>query len=170
VSHVTTRSARSAESRIVIVVGALLLAYGLTGLLFGGRGFAAAPVDGVADGERWLGIEANGWSNALVAAVGLVLLIGSPRQTPAKAAAVLGGLVLGAASAIALVDGTDVFGIFAANGPTMLAWGLSALVLLAVGLAPRPVRDARASNDDTNVDRRRFTRATEREMTAPRRR
>ncbi len=47
------------------------------------------------------------------------------------------GLVLGGASVIALFDQRDVFGIFAANGWTALAWGAAAAVLLLTSLLPR---------------------------------
>lgn len=38
---------------------------------------------------------------------------------------------------IALVDKRDVFGIFAANGPTKLIWGVASAVLLVLALLPR---------------------------------
>jgi hypothetical protein len=65
--------------------------------------------------------------------------------------AVVVGLVLGAASVISLVtqwaDGAfGVFGIFAANGPTTLAWGAVAAALLLSARLPRVGR--RRQDDD----------------------
>lgn len=131
-------SGASAESIVTLVIGALLVAYGLATLLLTGSGFAADPIDGTVSGDTWLGIEGNGWTQLLFLGVGLLVVAGSPRRTSARAVAVLGGLILGAASVIAMVDRTDVFGIFAANGATMLVWGVAAVLLLAVALSPRP--------------------------------
>ncbi len=67
--------------------------------------------------------------------------------------AVVVGLVLGAASVISLVtqwaDGAfGVFGIFAANGPTTLAWGAVAAALLLSALLPRIGRGREDDDDD----------------------
>jgi hypothetical protein len=71
------------------------------------------------------------------------------------------GLALGAASVIALVDGDDVFGIFAANGLTKLVWGVAAAVLLVLALLPRV--GARKHDLDADQDQRRHqTRGVER--------
>jgi hypothetical protein len=63
------------------------------------------------------------------------------------------GLALGAASVIALVDGDDVFGIFAANGLTKLVWGVAAAVLLVLALLPRV--GSRKHDHDADQDQRR---------------
>jgi len=44
---------------------------------------------------------------------------------------------MAAAAVIAIVDGSDVFGVFAANGATMLAFGAAAVALLVVAMLPR---------------------------------
>jgi hypothetical protein len=44
---------------------------------------------------------------------------------------------MGAAAVIAIVDGTDVFGVFAANRATMLVMGVAAVALLVVAMLPR---------------------------------
>jgi len=61
------------------------------------------------------------------------------------------GLALGAASVIALVDKRDVFGIFAANGPTKLIWGVSSAVLLVLALY-RAWEAARRTTTITTTD------------------
>jgi hypothetical protein len=146
----------------VAIVGIALLAYGISGLIFGGNGFTSDPVSGTAQGTKWLGLEANGWSNLLFAGAGALLLFGAPLHWGAKSLSLTVGLVLGAASVIALFDGDDVFGIFAANGLTKLVWGIAASVLLVLALLPRvggkkdPGEESGARQDDT----RRFERET----------
>jgi hypothetical protein len=146
----------------VALVGVALLAYGITGLLFGGHGFTAHAVSGTVNGKTWLGLEGNGWTNLLFAGAGAVLLLGAPLHWGAKSLALVVGLVLGAASVIALVDGEDVFGIFAANGPTKLAWGVAAAVLLVLALLPRVGGDRRRDDDraERPPDNRRVVRRT----------
>jgi hypothetical protein len=132
----------------VAIVGVALLAYGISGLIFGGHGFAQHAISGTQTGRTWLGIEANGWSNLLFAGSGALLLFGSPLHWGAKSLSLIVGLVLGAASVIALVDGDDVFGIFAANGPTKLVWGIAAAVLLVLALLPRVGGDKHTDDRD----------------------
>jgi hypothetical protein len=121
----------------VVLVGLLLLAYGVLALIFGSTDFDASPLDGNPRGEDFLGIEGNGWTNVLFAASGALLLLGAPLHWGAKGMSLFVGLVLGAASSIALYEGAAAFGIFAANGPTTLAWGAPAAVLLVLALLPR---------------------------------
>jgi hypothetical protein len=144
----------------VAVSGVALLALGLLGLIFGGNGFTSDPVSGTVQGTKWLGLEANGWSNLLFAGAGALLLFGSPLHWGAKTLSLIVGLALGAASVIALVDGDDVFGIFAANGLTKLIWGVAAAVLLVLALLPRVGNKQR---DDAPQQPRDDTRRFERE-------
>jgi hypothetical protein len=144
----------------VAIIGIALLAYGISGLIFGGNGFTSDPVSGTAQGTKWLGLEANGWSNLLFAGAGALLLFGSPLHWGAKSLSLIVGLVLGAASVIALVDGDDVFGIFAANGLTKLVWGIAAGVLLVLALLPRVggKKDPGDERGERGGDTRRFER------------
>jgi hypothetical protein len=146
----------------VAIVGIALLAYGISGLIFGGNGFTSDPVSGTAQGTKWLGLEANGWSNLLFAGAGALLLFGAPLHWGAKSLSLTVGLVLGAASVIALFDGDDVFGIFAANGLTKLVWGIAASVLLVLALLPRVggKKDPGAEPGARRGDTRRFERET----------
>jgi hypothetical protein len=128
---------RSLAKGPVGLVGLLLLAYGVLALIFGSTDFDASPLDGDVQGENFLGIEGNGWTNVLFAASGALLLVSAPLHWGAKSMSLIVGLVLGAASTIALWEGAAVFGIFAANGPTTLAWGAPAAVLLVLALLPR---------------------------------
>ncbi len=62
----------------VALIGIALLVLGILGLILGGNGFTANPIDGTVQGTKWLGLEANGWSNLLFAGAGALLLFGSP--------------------------------------------------------------------------------------------
>lgn len=119
------------------IIGIILLVGGILGLLFGSTDFTTAPIDGDVSGDTFLGIEGNGWTWLLFAAAGAILLLSAPLHWGAKTMALAVGLVLGAASVISIIDGSDVFGVFAANGPTMLAFGAAATALLLVALLPR---------------------------------
>ncbi len=123
------------------LLGLLSLAWGILHFIGGGDGARRFqdidPMSGIANGGSFLGFEGNGWTNLLFVAAGLLLLFGSPLHWGAKTMAIIVGLALGAASVIALVDGDDVFGIFAANGPTKLLLGAAATALLITALLPR---------------------------------
>ena len=119
------------------LIGLLLLAYGILALIFGSADFEASPIEGDVVGETFLGIAGNGWTNLLFAVGGALLLVGAPLHWGAKSMSLIVGLVLGAASVIALAYDDDVLGIFAANGPTTLAWGVAAAILLVLALLPR---------------------------------
>jgi len=119
------------------IIGMILLAYGVTGLIFGGNSFTSDPLDGTVSGDTWLGIEGNGWSNLLAIGAGGILMFGAQLHWAAKTTALLVGLGFVAAAIIALVDGSDVLGIFAANDATKLAWAIAGAVLVVVALLPR---------------------------------
>ena len=131
----------------VALIGLALLAYGVTGFVFGGNGFTNSVPDGTVNGETWLGVEVNGWSNLLFIAAGALLLLGAPLHWGAKTLGLVVGLALGAASVIAIVDGDDVFGIFAANGLTKLVWGVASAALLLFSMLPR-VGGKKPADDD----------------------
>jgi hypothetical protein len=119
------------------IIGAVLLAGGILGLLMGSTDFTTSAPDGDVTGGTFLGIEGNGWTWLLFGGAGLVLLLSAPMHWGAKTMAMIVGLVMAAAAVIAIIDGSDVFGIFAANGGTMLAWGAAAVALLIVAMLPR---------------------------------
>ena len=125
----------------VLVVGVLLVAFGVVGLLAGGSDFAAEPFDGDVRGELLLGVEANGWTNALFVFNGAALILGSATRFGASFVAAAVGLDFAAAAVVAFVDGADVVGIFATNSATRGVWAALAVVLLAIGiLLPRRTR------------------------------
>ena len=143
------------------VIGLLALIYGITALIFGGHSFATQPLDGTVTGKTWLGLEVNAWSSLLFIGAGALLLFGAPLHWGAKSLSLIVGLALGAASVIALVDGDDVFGIFAANGLSALVWGVAAAVLLILALVPRV--GGKNTADDDQADPPRESRRVERE-------
>jgi hypothetical protein len=119
------------------IIGAVLLAGGILGLLMGSTDFTTSAPNGDVNGGTFLGIEGNGWTWVLFAGAGAILLISATMHWSAKAMAMIAGLVMGAAAVIAIVDGTDVFGVFAANRATMLVMGVAAVALLVVAMLPR---------------------------------
>jgi hypothetical protein len=121
----------------VVIIGAVLLAGGILGLLMGSTDFATDAPNGDVSGGTFLGIEGNGWTWLLFAGAGATLLVGAPMHWAAKTMAMIVGLALGAAAVIAIVDGSDALGVFAANDATMVALGAAAVALLVVAMLPR---------------------------------
>ena len=120
-----------------LVLGSLLLAFGLLALLQNGDTPTVGFPDGTVDGETFFGFEVNGWTAFFTAVAGGLLLFGAAQHLLAKTMSLIVGLALGACSVIALVDGDDVLGLAAANGPTKLGWGIAAAFLLINTLMPR---------------------------------
>jgi hypothetical protein len=135
----------------VALIGIVLLAGGILGLLMGSTDFTTAAPDGDVSGGTFLGIEGNGWTWLLFAGAGLILLLSAPMHWGAKTMAMIVGLAMAAAAVLALVDGSDVLGVFATNGATILAFGIAAVGLLLVGMLPRVGRKRR---EEVVVDRR----------------
>jgi hypothetical protein len=157
----TTRPGVSLAKGPVGIIGMILLAYGVTGLIFGGNTFDSAPLDGTVNGDTWLGIEGNGWSNLLAIGAGGILLFGAQLHWSAKTTALIVGLGFAAAAIIALVDGNDVLGIFAANDATKLAWAIVAAALVIVAFLPRVGRKKGETTDTADTpDADRTTAAT----------
>jgi len=119
------------------IIGLVLLAGGILGLIFGSTSFTTHFPDGDVTGGTWFGIEGNGWTWALFGVTGLVLLLSAPMHWSAKSMSMIGGLVMLVACVLAIVDGNDVLGIFAANRATMLAFGVAAAAMLIVAMLPR---------------------------------
>ena len=119
------------------IIGAVLLAGGILGLLMGSTDFTTSAPNGDVNGGTFLGIEGNGWTWVLFAGAGAILLVSATMHWSAKAMAMIVGLAMGAAAVIAIVDGTDVLGVFAANRATMLVMGVAAVALLVVAMLPR---------------------------------
>jgi hypothetical protein len=131
------------------IIGAVLLAGGILGLLMGSTDFTTSAPDGDVTGGTFLGIEGNGWTWVLFAGAGVILLMSATMHWSAKAMAMIVGLAMGAAAVIAIIDGSDVLGIFAANRATMLAMGVAAVALLVVAMLPRVGR----RHEEVVVDR-----------------
>ena len=123
------------------IIGTILAVFGLILLLSGGDNpvnFATDgfPDDDVANGDKFIGFEWNGWTAWITIAAGVLLLFGAAQHALAKAFSLTIGLVLGACAVIALIDG-DVLGLAAANWATELGWGIAAVLLVLNVLAPR---------------------------------
>jgi len=136
-----------------LIIGSILLAYGLTGLLtnsFFPHASSSFP-HGDPTGKSWLGPEVNGWTNFFTITAGGLLLFGAAQHHLAKLMSLIVGCALGACAIIALVDG-DVLGLAAANGWTELGWGIAAAILLLNVFSPRQRRE-RAVGDTAYGDR-----------------
>jgi hypothetical protein len=119
------------------LIGLVLLAYGITALIFGGHGFAQHVPNGAVSGKTWLGLQVNGWSGLLFIAAGLLLLVGAPLHFTAKGISLIVGIALGAIAVIAAVNGHGALGLFAANHLTEIVWGAGAVLLIGLSLLPR---------------------------------
>jgi hypothetical protein len=151
----TRRTGPSLAKGPVAIIGVLGIAFGVAGLIFGGHGFHTGSIPhGAVTGKVWLGVMANGWTNLLFIAAGLLLLLGSPIHWGAKTSAFLVAGVLGAAAVIAVIRGDGVFGIFAANHRTEIVWGAAAIVLVLVSMLPRFGRRSRAEREPVVRDDR----------------
>jgi hypothetical protein len=120
-----------------LVLGSILLTFGLLAFLQNGDTPTGGWTDGTVNGESFLGLEVNGWTAFFTSVAGGLLLFGAAQHLLAKTMSLLVGLALGACSVIALVDGDDVLGLAAANGWTKLGWGVAAAFLLVNTLLPR---------------------------------
>jgi hypothetical protein len=134
---VTRKKGVSLAKGPVGIIGIVLLAGGILGLLFGSTDFTTHAPNGDVTGSNWFGIEGNGWTWLLFGGTGLLLLISAPMHWSAKTMSMIGGLVMLVACVLAVVDGNDVLGIFAANRATMLAFGVAAAAMLIVAMLPR---------------------------------
>jgi Domain of unknown function (DUF4383) len=119
------------------IIGAVLLAGGILGLLMGSTDFTTSAPNGDVNGGTFLGIEGNGWTWVLFAGAGVILLVSATMHWGAKVMAMIVGLAMGAAAVMAIVDGTDVLGVFAANRATMLVMAVAAVALIIVAMLPR---------------------------------
>ena len=129
------------------ILGIAMIVFGVIAFISGGSQFDANPVDGTVNGDTFLGLELNSWSSLLFVAGGLALVLLAPLHWGAKSMSLIVGLVLGAASVIAIYDGDDVFGIFAANGKTELVWGALSVALIVLSLLPRVNKRRRTEPD-----------------------
>ena len=119
------------------IIGAILLAGGILGLLFGSTDFTTNAPNGDVTAGHGSGIEGNGWTWLLFGGAGLVLLLSAPMHWSAKTMAMLGGVVMAVACALAIVDGTTCWASSPPTRATMLVFGAAAVALLLVAMLPR---------------------------------
>lgn len=122
-----------------LAVGAILVAFGLAGLLTNSEfpNFSDSFPDATQQGSTWLGFEVNGWTNFIAIAAGALLLFGAAQHHLAKTMSLLVGLALAACAVIAVIDGEDVLGLAAANGATKLGFAVAGGAMLVNALMPR---------------------------------
>lgn len=147
------------------IIGVILLAGGLLGLLMGSTDFTTHAPNGDVSGGTFLGIEGNGWTWLGFAGAGALLLLSAPMHWSAKTMSLIVGLVMAAACVIAVVDGNDVFGVVAANRATMFVMGAAAVALFIVAMLPRVGRrrDVVVEDDAATTRNGRFGRRSRRD-------
>src|SRR4051812_32498362 len=121
----------------VLILGLASLALGVLGFIFASRDFSFDAPSGTVQGTTFLGIEGNGWTWALFAAAGLLLLLGSPIHWGAKSMAFIVGVVMVVGALISLSDGNDILGIFATNHWTTLVMGAGGIAAIVISMMPR---------------------------------
>jgi hypothetical protein len=147
----TTKGVSLAKGPVGLV-GLVALVYGVLALVFGNNNFTAHPFNGSVLGDTFLGIMGNGWTYALMAVGGLLLVLAAPMHWGAKTMALIVGIAFGAACVIGLIQGSSVLGILAVNGWTKLVFGIAAAVLLILAMLPRVGRK-RVEDDAYVADR-----------------
>lgn len=153
----------------IAMIGLVLLAAGVLAFFLGDDNFKQNFPDGTARGDEFLGFKVNGWTAVLLAGSGLLLLLAAPLHWGAKTMGIIVGLILGAASVIALVDDQeDVLGLASANGPTKLLLGAAAAALLVFSLLPKVGKKEHDHDRDRDVAAPRRERVVEREVAPPR--
>jgi hypothetical protein len=144
----TTKGVSLAKGPVGLV-GLIALVYGVLGLVFYSNSFTAHPLNGTVTGSTFLGIMGNGWTFALMAVGGILLVLAAPMHWGAKTMALIVAIAFGAACVIALIQGHSALGIFAENNWTKVAFGAAAVVLFVLALMPRVGR--RRMEDDAYV-------------------
>src|SRR3954451_17419194 len=142
----------------VALIGVASLALGVLGFIFADQSFTFHAPDGTVNGTTFLGIEGDGWTWALFAVAGLLLLLGSPIHWGAKSMAFIVGVAFVVGALIALSDGSDILGIFATNNWTKLVMGAGGIALIVLSMMPRVGR--RRGTAPATTTRRRDTRDT----------
>lgn len=156
------RSGVSLAKGPVGILGLVGILYGLSALIFSSHGFALRIPHGAVHGEKWIGLEVNGWSDLLFIAAGLLLLLSAPLHWGAKSMSLLVGCAMIAAAIIAAIRDDGVFGIFVANHLTELVWAAAGVLLLVLALLPR-VGGRTGKGREETIERQRSTRVVERE-------
>ena len=159
------RSGVSLAKGPVALIGIASLALGVLGFIFANQSFTFDAPDGTVTGSTFLGIEGNGWTWALFAVAGLLLMLGSTAHWVAKSMAFIVGVALIVGALISLSDGSDILGFFATNGWTTLVMGAGGAALVVLAMLPRvgrrrggaPVATRREREVETTDERgRRF--------------
>jgi hypothetical protein len=168
------RSGISLAKGPVALIGIASLALGVLGFIFANQSFGFDAPSGTVEGSTFIGIEGNGWTWALFAAAGLLLLLGAPIHWGAKSMAFIVGVAMVVGALIALSDGTDILGIFATNDWTTLVLGAAGAALIVLSMMPRvgqrrgaaPVATRRDPELDEPAERRFEREPAGRETTA----
>lgn len=137
-----------------LIAGAILVAFGLLGLLENNDfpSFSASFPDGDVQGTTFLGIEVNGWTCFFSITAGALLMFGAAQHHLAKLMSLIVGLALAACAVIAIIDG-DVLGLAAANFWTKLGFAIAGGTMLLNALMPRVTRRREVATTTATTDR-----------------
>src|SRR3954452_15956845 len=155
-----------------VVAGATLAVAGLLGFIADSSFDTGSAIQG----DKFLGLEVNGWHNLVHLASGVLLLAAANTRPTAKTVAIAFGAVYTLVALWGLVDGDEVFNLFPINGPdNVLHLILAAAAFLAAYVSPttkgqqrdrRREKVARKRGKTEESDRQAFIAQTEGEVEA----
>jgi hypothetical protein len=122
---------RTAAQWYCYLAGAALLAAGVLGFIVDRHFNTGSDLQG----HKLILFEVNGWHNIVHILSGIVLLAAAPKRVSARVVAIAFGLVYGLVTAIGLIDGKDVLGLFPVNPADNVLHIALTLAGLAAGFA-----------------------------------
>ena len=123
-----------------LVAGAVLVIAGLLGF----AADSSFDTGSAIQGDKFLGLEVNGWHNLVHLASGVLLLAGANTRPTAKTVSIVFGVAYLFVALWGLVDGDEVFNLFPVNpADNILHLVLAAAALLAAQMSPTTKRQQR---------------------------
>ena len=145
-----------------MIGGLVIVAFGALGFMvnstFDNATFGFDFDDEALNGDLFLGVEVNGWTNVVNIGAGVLLLLAFPSRAAARAMAVAIGLVYAVVAILGFIDGNDVFDFMVTNTAGNVAYAVFAALSLVAGLLPSPERDAYRRQERLAGDEPRFGR------------
>ncbi len=127
-------AARSLAQTASLAIGLGLIAAGVLGFFFGGKGFNTGPA---VQGKEFLSLEVNGWHNVVHIATGALLLFAAPKAKLAGTMLLVFGAVYAIVTVWGFIDGDTVANLIPVNLPDNILHALlsggSLLIALSAG-------------------------------------
>ena len=134
------RDGRSPVQWFCLIGGVVALAFGALGFMvnstFDNASFGFDFDDEVLNGDLFLAVEVNGWTNVVNIAAGVLLLLAFPARAAARAMAVGVGLMYAVIAILGFIDGNEVFDFMVTNTVGNVVYALFAAIALIAGLLP----------------------------------